>query len=136
MKKNLKRTTPAAAASSSSSSSSSSSTHSGNVKSQKKQQQLPYRNRKMLKRSTNRTIEISGLDFQPKLPETFESEAYEKIDTVVDDIFNKRAPTISFEEIHSDVDTLCAYGKSADLYNSIVKTCRSHISSQVDNIRK
>lgn len=135
MKKNLKRTTPAAVPSSSSSSSSS--THSGNVKTQKKQQQqLPHRNRKMLKRSTNRTIEISGLDFQPKLPATFESEAYEKIDTVVDDIFNKRAPTISFEEIHSDVDTLCAYGKSADLYNSIVKTCRSHISSQVDNIRK
>lgn len=89
----------------------------------------------MPKRSFNRSIEITGLDFQPRLPEGFEFKAYRRIDLAVDEIFNKKPSTVSFEEVHNDVDTLCAYGKSADLYASVVNTCRSHIKKKVNGIR-
>lgn len=92
---------------------------------------------KIIKRSVPREISITGLDLQPVLPEGYEARAYEKIERAIDEIFKgQKTPSISFEEVHDDVSTLCMYGKGADLYAAIVKTCRAHISAQVDAIKK
>eukprot|EP00981_Chlorochromonas_danica_P009634 scaffold2798_cov160-Ochromonas_danica.AAC.3 len=86
--------------------------------------------------STNgaRKLVIKPFKVQPKLPENFWDESWDKLQAAVGAVYLKNSSTISKEELYRTVEDLCKQKQSGKLYDSLVGQLRDYIARKVDTL--
>ena len=73
----------------------------------------------------------SSASDRPKLPETFEADAWGKLQACVRAVHQQQPVDQSFEELYKAVEDLCIHKLGQNLYDKLASECEQHIEVEI-----
>lgn len=80
-------------------------------------------------------IVIKPFKVQPKLPDNFEDNTWEKLQRAVSAIQKKQPIATSREELYRAVEDLCVHKMGAKLYDRLREECGSHARAEMESLQ-
>ncbi|RMX67379.1 hypothetical protein DD238_000823 [Peronospora effusa] len=84
--------------------------------------------------ATKKKMTIKPFKITPKLPESFEKDTWNKLETAVHAVHAKQMSALSREELYRSVEDLCTWKMAARLYTRLKETCAVHIRERVQDL--
>ncbi|CAN0039454.1 unnamed protein product [Sphacelaria rigidula] len=84
--------------------------------------------------AAKKKIVIRPFKVQPKLPDNFEDDTWEKLKRAVGAVQGKRPIATSREELYRAVEDLCVHKMGAKLYDRLRVECAVHIRAEMESL--
>eukprot|EP01038_Epipyxis_sp_PR26KG_P012401 gene12401-16634_t len=84
--------------------------------------------------NATKKLVIKPFKVQPKIPENFGLDTWDKLKSALDAIYSKSSSFMSKEELYHAVEDACVHKLASKIYSLLVAECETNISRSVDSL--